>query len=350
MSNLSLTLSSCFLRSFLAETGVGLSIRASLLELAGISADTLTAANGRITEDQFSVLYRLIARQTNDEMLNLLASPVPGGAMKFAGYAMIAAPTVGVALHRHCRLLHMLNRDIQVEISRTNAVTSVTLATTSTLLPGKRMGLELALKAFHGTVSWLIGKNIPLTRVDFSLPAPPYIDDLRALFPGPINFDCPTTAMMFDTPILDMPITRNENDLRAFLSCQPRDWLSEPSINHTIADKVRRCLREGNVGKMKAQDIARVLNMSLRTLSRRLEEEGTSIKSTKDTLRRDIALHRLTQTPDAISEIASDLGFADIPSFYRAFRAWTGVPPGAYRHEDSQHRHQKRTVPPTSDS
>ncbi|WP_175691650.1 AraC family transcriptional regulator [Burkholderia anthina] len=346
MSKLSLTLSSCFLRAFLAETGVESSYQCRLLELAGISADTLTAVNGRVTEVQFSTLYRLIARQTNDEMLNLLSSSVPGGTMKFAGYSMIAAPTVGVALHRHSRLLQMLNREILVTISRTDEFASITLDTSSALMHGKRMGLELALKVFHGTTSWLIGENISLNRVDFSLPAPPYVDDLRTLFPGPIYFDRPTTMLMFDASILDEAVKRTEHDLRTFLSCQPRDWLSEPSATHTIADKVRKCLLRGNVGTMKAPDIAKGLNMSLRTLSRRLEEEGTTIKDTKDTVRRDLALHRLTQTQDAISEIASDLGFADIPSFYRAFRAWTGVPPGAYRQEDGHHYQRKRTNPP----
>ncbi|WP_040130692.1 AraC family transcriptional regulator [Burkholderia pseudomultivorans] len=331
MRSLYLTLSSCFLRAFLTETGAESSTQRRWLELAGISIDTLTAVNGRVTEDQFSVLYRLIARELNDEMLNLLSRPVPGGAMKVAGYSMIAAPTVGIALHRYTRLLQMLNFQFQVKVSRTGDFASIALEEPGVPLHTERMGLELSLKALHGVTSWLVGNNIPLTSVDFARPAPPYIDDLHVLFPGPINFDCATTSITFDASTLDSRVKRTEQDLREFLSCQPRDWLSEPSAKQPITDKVRTCLLEGNIGTLKALDIARALNMSLRTLSRRLEEEGTTIKDTKDKLRRDLALHRLTKTQDAISEIASDLGFADIPSFYRAFRTWTGVPPGAYR-------------------
>jgi AraC-like DNA-binding protein len=50
-------------------------------------------------------------------------------------------------------------------------------------------------------------------------------------------------------------------------------------------------------------------------------------------LRRDLAIHRLTQTRDSISDIANTLGLGDIASFYRAFRGWTGVAPGAYRRD-----------------
>jgi AraC-like DNA-binding protein len=332
-SSLHLTLSSCFLRAFFEETRTDAVAQRRLLEAVDIGAETLAADNGRITEDQFAALYRLMASESKDELLGLFSRPLPGGAMKFGGYIMIAAATVGVALHRYSRFVHMITDDVEIVVARENEIGSVTFVEP----PGPRrcrtMGLELLLKVIHGVMSWLIGRNVSLISVDFAFAAPSHVDDLHTLFPGPIRFDRPATAITFDAALLDMNFRRTEQDLRTFLSRQPSEWLCSPSAKQPVTHLVRTCLLEKGVGSLGAAEIARSLNMSLRTLSRRLEGEQTTLKHIQDTLRRDLAIHRLTQTRDSISDIANTLGFGDIASFYRAFRGWTGVAPGAYRRD-----------------
>jgi AraC-like DNA-binding protein len=332
-SSLHLTLSSCFLRAFFDETRTDSARQQRLLEAVGIDADTLAADNGRITEDQFAALYRLMASESRDELLGLFSRPLPGGAMKFGGYIMITASTVGVALYRYSRFLQMITDDVEVVLVREGETGTVTFVEPAGPRRCRTMGLELLLKVIHGVMSWLIGRNVPLLSVDFAFAAPTHVDDLNTLFPGPIRFDRPATAITFDAALLDLGFRRTEQDLRIFLSRQPSEWLCSPSARQPVTHLVRTCLLERGVGSLGAAEIAGLLNMSLRTLSRRLEGEQTTLKHIQDTLRRDLAIHRLTQTRDSISDIANDLGFGDIASFYRAFRAWTGVAPGAYRRD-----------------
>jgi len=332
-SNLRLTLSSCFLRGFFDETQTGVATQRRLMEAVGIDADTLAADNGRITEDQFAALYRLMASESRDELLGLFSRPLPGGAMKFGGYIMIAASTVGVALYRYSRFLHMITDDVEVVLTREKEVGFVTFVEPEAPRRCRTMGLQLLLKVIHGVMSWLIGRNVPLIAIDFAFPTPSHVDDLNTLFPGPIRFDQLATAITFDATLLDLHFQRTEQDLRQFLSRQPSEWLCSPSAKQPVTHLVRTCLLERGVGSLGAAEIAKTLNMSMRTLSRRLEGEETTLKHIQDTLRRDLAIHRLTQTRDPISDIAASLGFGDIPSFYRAFRAWTGVAPGSYRRE-----------------
>ena len=51
-------------------------------------------------------------------------------------------------------------------------------------------------------------------------------------------------------------------------------------------------------------------------------------------VRRDLALARLSKTRDPIAKIAADLGYADTSAFYRAFVSWTGMSPAHYRRRD----------------
>ena len=71
--------------------------------------------------------------------------------------------------------------------------------------------------------------------------------------------------------------------------------------------------------------------MSVRTLQRRLGEEGTSFAALVDEARHALSRELLGGTDLPLVEVASNLGFAEFATFSRAFKRWTGLAPGAYR-------------------
>ena len=76
--------------------------------------------------------------------------------------------------------------------------------------------------------------------------------------------------------------------------------------------------------------IARGLHVSRATLARRLAARGLAFQQLKDDLRRDHAIALLgARMP--IADVADRLGFSEPSAFARAFKSWTGVPPGRYR-------------------
>ena len=79
------------------------------------------------------------------------------------------------------------------------------------------------------------------------------------------------------------------------------------------------------------EDVANYLGMNIRTLQRRLTEEGTSYQAVQTKLRRELACAWLEQPSLAVYEIAYLLGFSDRASFHRAFKRWTGETPAEYR-------------------
>lgn len=80
-------------------------------------------------------------------------------------------------------------------------------------------------------------------------------------------------------------------------------------------------------------ELARTLNLSPRTLQRRLSEHNTSYHSELRRFRVARAEHLLTTSTLSMGEIAVRLGFATASSFVAAFRAATGVTPEAWRRE-----------------
>jgi AraC-like DNA-binding protein len=80
-------------------------------------------------------------------------------------------------------------------------------------------------------------------------------------------------------------------------------------------------------GSVRANEIARQLGMSLRTLGRRLRSEGLTFSSILSELRFDLAKRYLQEGDLPISKIAWLLGYQDVGAFTHAFKRWTGKAP-----------------------
>jgi AraC-like DNA-binding protein len=111
------------------------------------------------------------------------------------------------------------------------------------------------------------------------------------------------------------------NWARALLQIDPQN----------LAQRVRGIVLDHLVdGEPTQASVARKLGVGLRTLQRRLAEEETSFADIVAQTRRDLAIAYLREQGWSVTEVAFSLGFADVSSFSRAFRRWTGVSPSQY--------------------
>jgi AraC-like DNA-binding protein len=87
--------------------------------------------------------------------------------------------------------------------------------------------------------------------------------------------------------------------------------------------------------------VAGRLQVSERTLRRRLNDHGATFRAVLDEVRCERALHALHARSCSGAELAGRLGFSCPTAFYRAFRRWTGT---------SLSRYDWRPAAPVSDS
>jgi AraC-like DNA-binding protein len=145
-------------------------------------------------------------------------------------------------------------------------------------------------------------------------------------------FDQPRTEIRFDAELLDLPIIPDEERLRRFLASMPNTLLVRYRDDSAMAERVRAILRRNLKRPLPFEDIAGMLAVSPQTLRRRLiEEENCGFQEIKDRLRRDLAVHLLQKSRLSLEEIGLSIGFAELSTFHRAFRRWTGSAPGEYR-------------------
>jgi AraC-like DNA-binding protein len=102
------------------------------------------------------------------------------------------------------------------------------------------------------------------------------------------------------------------------------------TLRAAVESEVERLLPHG---KAQAQTVAKALAVSVRTLSRRLADEGTTYAEVVDQLRRSLALQYLKDPSMSLSQIAWLLGYEGSTSFNHAFKRWTGRSPSVARNE-----------------
>jgi PAS domain S-box-containing protein len=110
---------------------------------------------------------------------------------------------------------------------------------------------------------------------------------------------------------------------------QPTGYLS--GLNPFLVE-AERIVRQAGDKHLSAQELARALSTSERTLHRRLKQAcEESPKAFIDRVKVETARTLLETTGKSVKELASSAGFVDEASFRRAFRRYAGMAPGAYR-------------------
>lgn len=96
-----------------------------------------------------------------------------------------------------------------------------------------------------------------------------------------------------------------------------------------VEEELHTMLASGEPAKI--ADVARRVNLSARTLQRRLESEGVTFAELFERRRRQLAHDALAHTELSITEIAYNIGFSDPSNFSRTCTRWFGVSPAVYR-------------------
>ncbi|MUI15624.1 helix-turn-helix domain-containing protein [Massilia dura] len=327
------TVSAHFLHGMLhfVRTHRGEKAAAQVLAGAAIPQSLLDQPDARLTRQQYVALYRTVAAALDDEMLGLWSRPIRTGTLKYLMLSLLDAPTVLVALNRFVRFWNLLLDDYRLQISTKNNLVRLALVERTPGTHVTPLAHELMMKLIHGIASWLLGREIGLHRVEFGFARPRHVEDYAFLYPGELRFDTGTTSIHFAYTDCAERFKREKHELWAFLKRAPEDWTFSAFHHASIAARTREYLGRNVAQAVTVRDLAQALHISVRTLNRRFAEEGTHFQAVKDGLRRDIAVHRLTNSNTAVAALASDLGFADATGFCRAFRQWTGSSPSDYR-------------------
>ena len=95
-----------------------------------------------------------------------------------------------------------------------------------------------------------------------------------------------------------------------------------------LHDTIIRCLHEGQGD---ASVVANQMNISVRTLHRRLKDKNKVYRDVLKNIRKSMAIKYLSDHKLTLAEVALLLGYSDQSTFSRAFSTWYGKSPLRYK-------------------
>jgi AraC-like DNA-binding protein len=182
------------------------------------------------------------------------------------------------------------------------------------------------------TINALAGRQAVFLEVLFSFRRPANPKPYEEFFGVPVRFDQPQTGLVISKSSLALPVVGA--DASIFAELQKLAATMVPPCDTPWSDRVRRQLRRSLLrGETRCPDAAAELGIHPKSLSRKLEAEGTTFQAILAEVRFGAAQELLAVTDLSAGEIALALGYANQPAFSHAFHRWCGMPPQQWRKE-----------------
>ena len=325
------TVSIQFLRGMLSGVGHPQQRCTEWLTDAGIDPALIEQPAARVTAEQYVALFALLMDRLDDEFLGFLARPLRRGSFALIVRSTLGSGTLAHALRRLIATMRLLQDDFEFMHVREGPLVGLRIVFASPEAARQTFLHELLLRVFWRLIVWLHGGRLKAARFDFAFSAPAHESEYAKVFPGAVRWGQAHSSVWFEADNLEVKMLRDAASAREFLAQAPRIVIIPQRNEHTLSSRVRAFLQTGRPDWPDLASTAAGLNLSTSTLQRHLAAEGLNFQAVKDQLRLDTAIVRLNTSAVSLATLAQELGFADSPAFQRAFKTWTGSPPGHYR-------------------
>jgi len=296
----------------------------------GLDRRQLSDPTLRVSYRQASVVVRRALQALGEPGLGLsVGRSETLGSFGLLGLAMMTARTfgeamgVGIEYHKVCGSL--LDVTFEVVNERQVAVIAWPRFSDAALLP---FLCEELFSSSLAIARQLLGASFNPARLELSYPQPAYRQAYADLFQCEVQFGMPLNRVLVDVQWLGQELPgHNPLTARQALALCMQQRPSGSSVHQEIVAAVERLLRGQLRQPPKLHDVARTLNLSERSLRRKLAESGRIFREIHDRVRAERALQLLQGGNLSVAEIGGEVGFSDPREFRRAFKRWTGMAP-----------------------
>lgn len=311
--------------------------RQKLLDIVGLDMDAMQDEDLRLDASIYNKVLETAITQTGDDFLglhigNYLSLSAAGIIYQIAqtsatiyeslehvcAFANLGCQALPFSLHKHSDLLEirMTPSELwmaQSPISVAHTIDAVTM---------------FSIREFQ---TLTLQKHQP-EKVHFTRPRPPKFTEYEKFYGCPVRFEQPTNAIFLSKKVATQKIVTSDYSLLQILLQYATARLEKIQHHQGFSSIVKNAI----INLVKPQfptlhQVADNLNLSVRTLQRRLKEEGLTFKMVMDELKKQFALDYMHNLTLSISEIAYLLDYADASAFNRSFKRWTGKSPKRWR-------------------
>lgn len=192
---------------------------------------------------------------------------------------------------------------------------------------------ETLMLSLAGIISAVSQDNVRPSRIELDFPRPAYAHQYPEAFAASsFRFSAARPSILLTREDAAYRTgTDTDPNLRAAAIKRCEELLQGVMGAQSTGDSVRQIFAHNPGHLWTLRDVARYLNMSDRTLQRRLTAEGTGYQQLQNDWLMKEAQQLLGEKNLSIDSISMLLGYSDVSNFRHACRRWYGVSPAAVR-------------------
>ncbi|MCV6588246.1 MAG: AraC family transcriptional regulator ligand-binding domain-containing protein [Marinobacterium sp.] len=302
-----------------------------LLDALSLDTAQLQKPGARFPTCHYARLLEQLTTQSQNPLLALRLGEVTQPRMLGStGFLMATAATLRDAYQALIDYLPLLYEGAALQLEQT--------------VEGCWLTLELNDRARHPTeyflaclANWpraLTGHQIPLQRLELSFTAPDDPQAWQRFFAAEVSFDAARNRLLLGHNYLSLSCLDASDEMhllhREFADSLLSQRAQRSALIAQTRSLIRRQLAQGD-GLVRREQVANAVNLSLRTLQRKLGQLGTSFQEIYDQTRREHCLQLIQRGQLSFGEIAFRLGFSNQSAFQKAFKRWMAMAPSQYR-------------------
>jgi AraC-like DNA-binding protein len=305
--------------------------RPELLAACGLSESQLGDPDARIPFSAHEQLWQALCER--------LALPEPGlaiganlapGPFSVLGYLLQSSATLGEALAAALRYQRLVGEGGELQLQEHGSELHVLYRPLHPHAPATRTRV-LALMVFWVQMMAPLVSHYRLLRAAFAHPQPDDLSPYSEAFACPLAFGASDYSLVLPLELRSAALIQANPPLQTLLRQHAEALLARLPSEGLVARVVTLLGAQLAHGEPDRAELARTLNLSERTLQRRLADEGSSYQQLLSDTRQQLAERYLDDGQLPAAEIALLLGYSEPSVFFRAFRNWTGLTPGEYR-------------------
>lgn len=186
---------------------------------------------------------------------------------------------------------------------------------------GARHAVEQAMSGTLQVFFLLAGRKINPTGAAFKHKRAGTLDEYIRVFGNEVRFNAKSNQLTFDRTDLLTPVVGYDRSLFAVFDKMLKDKKSEKNL--TLTENIQRILVRDFQGSIPSLElIAARMNMTPRTIQRRLKEEGLTFRGVLGSIQQQLANELFKVPGTTATSVAQLLGYSDASAFRRARRQW----------------------------
>ncbi|PTU31752.1 AraC family transcriptional regulator [Stenotrophobium rhamnosiphilum] len=286
--------------------------------------------DARLAESECAALFDRAAALLNDDALGLHAGEqIRPGHYGALGYVAMNCATLGEALSG-LRRYHALVLDIG-PMEQTMENGQLCLSWNPDVEHPYRQMAEYNLAGLVTFSRWISGRRNNPLRIDFTYAAPKDLTEHERVLGCPLRFSQDRYRLLMSVDWLAQPLIQPDASMRKMMEQLAERQMQSLTRGDAIADARAAIARQLGEGDVELTTIAKQLNLSSRTLQRKLQDTNLSFTQLVDDVRRELAERYLADATLDLVDIAFLLGYSEQSAFTRAYKRWTGRAPAATR-------------------